>query len=52
MLLSLALIFILGIVLGGIFSRLKIPSILGMLVSGIILGPYALNLISPKILDI
>ncbi len=52
MLFSFALMFILGIILGGIFSRFKLPPILGMLISGIILGPYALNLISPKILDI
>ena len=52
MLFSFALMFIFGIILGGIFSRFKLPPILGMLISGIILGPYALNLISPKILNI
>lgn len=52
MLFSFALMFIFGIILGGIFSRFKLPPILGMLISGIILGPYALNLISHKILNI
>ena len=52
MLTSLALIFLLGLALGGIFNRLKLPSLLGMLLTGIILGPYALNLLDPKIMSI
>lgn len=52
MLLSLSLMFLVGISLGGIFQKLKLPSLLGMLISGIILGPYALNLIDSSILDI
>lgn len=52
MLFSLALIFLIGISLGGIFNRLKLPSLLGMLITGIILGPYALNLIDDSILNI
>ena len=52
MLFSLALIFLLGIVLGSIFNRLKLPQLLGMLLTGIILGPYLLNLLDPKILSI
>lgn len=52
MLLSLALMFLVGISLGEIFQKLKLPSLLGMLISGIILGPYALNLIDSSILDI
>ena len=52
MLSSLALIFLLGIFLSGIFSKLKLPPILGMLLTGIILGPYALNLVDDKILAI
>ncbi len=52
MLLSFSIMFILGIAIGGIFSRCKLPPILGMLISGIILGPSALNFISPKVLDI
>ena len=52
MLFSLSLILILGFSLSGIFNRLKLPGLLGMILTGIILGPYALNLISPDILDI
>lgn len=52
MLFSLALILICGLVLSGVFQKLKLPGLLGMLLIGIILGPYALDLISTKILDI
>lgn len=52
MLFSLALILILGFLLSGIFNRLKIPGLLGMIITGILLGPYVLNLISPDILHI
>lgn len=52
MLLSLALIFLCGMVLGGIFDKLKLPRLLGMLLTGIILGPYVLNLLDPSILGI
>lgn len=52
MLTSLALIFLLGLILGSLFSRMKLPSLLGMLFTGIILGPYALNLLDPSILSI
>ena len=52
MLFSLTLIFLSGIVLGSVFNRLKLPQLLGMLLTGIILGPYLLNLLDPKILSI
>ncbi len=52
MLISLALILICGFVLSGIFQRLRLPGLLGMLITGIVLGPYALNLIDPDILTI
>ena len=52
MLFSLTLIFLSGIVLGSIFNCLKLPQLLGMLLTGIILGPYLLNLLDPKILSI
>ena len=52
MLTSLALIFLLGLLLGSIFVKLKLPSLLGMLITGIILGPYALNLLDQSILSI
>ncbi len=50
MLFSLAIILICGLVLSGIFHKIKLPGLLGMLLTGIILGPYALDLISPGIL--
>ena len=52
MLFSLTLIFLSGLILGGIFNKLKLPQLLGMLLTGIILGPYVLNLLDPKILSI
>ena len=52
MLFSFALIFLSGIILGSIFNRLKLPQLIGMLLTGIILGPYLLNLLDPKILSI
>lgn len=52
MLLSLALVFLGGMALGGVFQKLRIPSLLGMLLTGILLGPYALNLLDPTILNI
>ncbi|HKL78870.1 MAG TPA: cation:proton antiporter [Mobilitalea sp.] len=52
MLTSLALIFLLGLMLGGIFNKLKLPSLLGMIITGMILSPYALDLLDPSILGI
>lgn len=52
MLTSLALIFLLGILLGSIFKKIKLPSLIGMILTGIILGPYALNLLDSSILNI
>lgn len=52
MLLSLALLFLSGMVLGKIFETLRLPKLLGMLTTGILLGPYVLNLLDPTILNI
>lgn len=52
MLLSLALILFCGFALGGIMQKLKLPPLLGMMLTGILLGPHVLNLISPSILNI
>ena len=49
---SLALIFLVGLAASSICKRLRLPGILGMLVTGIILGPYVLDLLSPAILGI
>lgn len=52
MLLSLALIFLLGMLLGKLVERLRLPKLLGMLLTGVLLGPSALNLLDQGILDI
>lgn len=52
MLTSIALILLLGLLLGSLFSRIKLPSLLGMIIVGIVLGPYALNMIDESILNI
>lgn len=49
---SLALIFLVGLAAAGICQMLKLPRILGMLAVGIILGPYAWNLLDSSILGI
>ena len=52
MLLSISLILILGMSMGWICQKIKLPSLLGMLVTGVILGPYVLNLLDDSILGI
>ena len=52
MLTSLALIFLLGLIMGRVFEKLKLPGLLGMIITGMILSPYAFNLLDPIILDI
>ncbi len=52
MLASMALILLCGLLLNRICINLKIPGVLGMLLTGILLGPYALDLIDPSILQI
>lgn len=49
---SLGIILLCGLLLGSICKKIKLPPLIGMLVVGIVLGPYVLNLISPQILDI
>lgn len=52
MLLSISLILILGMFMGWICQKIKLPSLLGMLITGIVLGPYVLNLLDDSILGI
>jgi NhaP-type Na+/H+ and K+/H+ antiporters len=52
MLTSLALIFLCGLILGVLFKKIGLPSLIGMLITGIILGPYVLNLLDDSILSI
>ncbi len=52
MLLSLALIFTVGLILGELFGKVKLPKFLGMIITGIVLGPFVLDLISNDILNV
>lgn len=52
MLYSLALMVLCGLVLSGVMKKLKLPGLVGMLLTGIVFGPYALNLIAPELLSI
>ena len=52
MLTSLGLLLIIGYILGLLFEKLNLPSLLGMLITGIIVGPFALNLLDENILTI
>lgn len=52
MLTSLALIFLLGLFLSSIFKKLKLPGLLGMIITGMLLSPYAFNLLDDSILGI
>ncbi len=49
---SFALIFLVGLIFAAICQRLKLPRMIGMLITGILLGPYALDLLDPSILSI
>ena len=52
MLLTIALILLLGMFMGWICKKIKLPSLLGMLLTGIMLGPYVLDLLDENILGI
>ena len=52
MLLSVGLILLVGMSLGWLCKKLKLPSLLGMLLTGVVLGPYVLDLLDPSILNI
>ncbi len=52
MLTSLSLIFLVGLAMGAICQRLKLPRIIGMLATGMILGPYVLDFLDPSILSV
>ena len=52
MLTSLSFIFLVGLSLAAICQKIHLPRIIGMLVTGILLGPYVLDLLDPSILGI
>lgn len=52
MLLSISLILLVGMSVGWICQKMKLPSLLGMLITGMVLGPYMLNVLDDSILGI
>ncbi len=52
MLLSIALILLVGMSMGWLCQKMKLPGLLGMLATGIVLGPYVLELLDANILGI
>lgn len=52
MLTSLALIFLVGLSMAAICQKCRLPRIVGMLLTGIVLGPYVLDWLDPSILSI
>ena len=52
MLTSIAIILLVGLLAGWLFSKIKLPSLLGMILVGIILGPQCLNMVDKSILNI
>ena len=52
MLTSLALIFLVGLCMAAVCQKLKLPRIIGMLVTGMVLGPYVLDFLDSSILSI
>ena len=49
---SLAFVFLFGLMGAAVFEKMKLPRIIGMLLVGILIGPYALGLLDPTILSI
>ena len=52
MLLSIALIFLIGLLFGNVFAKIKLPTLFGMIIAGIIIGPFVLNQIDDSILNV
>lgn len=52
MLTSIAIILLLGLLVGWLFSKIKLPSLLGMIIVGIILSPHCLNMVDESIIMI
>ena len=49
---SLSLILLAGLSLAAICEKIRLPRIVGMIVAGILLGPFVLDLLDPQILGI
>ena len=51
MLTSIAIILLLGLFAGWLFKKIKLPSLIGMILVGVAISPYAFNLIDAKLLN-
>ena len=49
---DLAIVIILGLLANAIFTKIKLPGLLGMIIIGILVGPYGFNLLSEEILKV
>lgn len=52
MLLSIAMIMLFGMFMGWVCKKIHLPSLFGMILTGMILGPHILNFIDPSLLEI
>lgn len=52
MLISLAAIILSGLLFGWLCKKIRFPSLFGMIIAGIIIGPYVLNLIDDSVLNV
>lgn len=48
---SLGIVLLVGMLAGAAFTKMKLPGLLGMLLTGILLGPYVLNILDPTLLE-
>ena len=51
-LLSFGLILLIGFLIGYLLNKIKVPGLVGMIIVGLVFGPYVLNIIDSRILDI
>ncbi|MDK2799790.1 MAG: solute carrier family (sodium/hydrogen exchanger), er 1/2 [Clostridiales bacterium] len=49
---SLAMIVLLGLLANTLFTKLKMPGLLGMLILGVVIGPYVFNWLDPNLLKV
>ncbi|SHK00726.1 sodium/proton antiporter, CPA1 family [Clostridium amylolyticum] len=49
---SLAIIILLGLLSNTLFAKIKLPGLLGMIILGMVIGPYGLNILQPEIISI
>ena len=49
---SIAIIIVFGLCADYLFKKVKLPGLVGMLLMGILFGPYAFNLISPDMMKV